>query len=266
TEGPIVTAADLALPADSGASTSNDREVPGALPLKASVDTFTRARLQQALSEARGNVSAAAERLGVPRSTLRYQIERFGLTQAGVGRPSRRTSPATPPLSERVLVRARTVEGERRQVTVLFADFTEAMGRVAGGDPETTRQLFDPILATMIDAVRRHDGRINHVRDSGLMALFGAPVAQEDHAVRACYAALSMHGSVGHLAESMRSSVGVDVQVRIGVHSGDVALRVIGDEVRLDYAAIPETTHLAARMEQAARPGTTLITAETVRL
>src|SRR5262249_23233241 len=117
-----------------------------------------------------------------------------------------------------------------------------------------------------IDAVRRNDGRINHVRDSGLMALFGAPVAQEDHDVRACYAALSMHGSVGHLAERMRSSVGVDVQVRIGVHSGDVALRVIGDEVRLDYAAIPETTLLAARIEQAARPGTTPITAETVRL
>src|SRR5262249_47401150 len=177
------------------------------------------------------------------------------LPQAGVGRGGGRPPPATGPISERVLVRARAVEGERRQVTALVADFLEAMARVAGGDPEATRQLFDPILATMIDAVRRNDGRINHVRDSGLMALFGAPVAQEDHAVRACYAALSMHGSVGHLAERMRSSVGVDVQVRIGVHSGDVALRVIGDEVRLDYAAIPETTLLAARIEQAARPG-----------
>jgi len=266
TEGSIITAADLALPIVSTPLTPTDREPPDPLSLKASVDTFTRARVEQALNEARGNVSAAAERLGVPRSTLRYQMERFGLTQGGTGRASRRTAPPTPPLSERVLVRARTVEGERRQVTVLFADFTEATARVAGGDPEAARQLFDPILATMIDAIRRHDGSVIHVREDGLMALFGAPVAHEDHAARACYAALSMHERVGHLAEGMRSSVGVDVQVRIGMHSGDVALRVIGDEVRLDYAAIPETTHVAARMEQASRPGTTLITPETVRL
>jgi DNA-binding NtrC family response regulator/class 3 adenylate cyclase len=266
TEGSIVTAADLALPAVSIASTPTDREPPDVLSLRASVDTFTRARVEQALNEARGNISAAAERLGVPRSTLRYQLERFGLTQGGMGRARRRTVPATPPLSERVLVRARTVEGERRQVTVLFADFTEAMDRVADGDPEATRQRFDPVLETMIDAIQRHQGSVNHVRHDGLMALFGAPAAHEDHAVRACYAALSMHESVGHLVEGMRSSLGGDVRVRIGVHSGDVALRMIGNDVRLDYAAMPETTHEAARTQQAARPGTTLITAETLRL
>src|SRR5215831_13900096 len=266
TEGPIVTAADLALQADSSAPTSSDREAPGALSLKASVHTFTRARLEQALSEARGNVSAAAERLGVPRSTLRYQLERFGLTQGGMGRARRRTAPVTPALSERVLAHARTVEGERRQVTVLFADFTAATDRVAGGDPEMTRQLFDPVLETMIDAIRRHEGSINHVRHDGLMALFGAPVAHEDHAVRACDAAVSMHESVGRLAEGMRSRLGADIKIRIGVHSGEVALRVIGNEVRIDYAAIPETTRVAARTVQAARPGTSLITAETLRL
>jgi len=98
------------------------------------------------------------------------------------------------------------------------------------------------------------------------MAVFGAPVAHEDHAVRACYAALSMHESVGRLAEGMRSSLGADITIRIGVHSGDVALRVIGNEVRLDYAALPETTRVAARTVQAARPGSSLITAETLRL
>jgi DNA-binding NtrC family response regulator/tetratricopeptide (TPR) repeat protein len=265
-EGSIVTAADLALPALSVASSPTDRGLPDALSLKASVDTFTRARVEQAVHEARGNISAAAERLGVPRSTLRYQLQRFGLTQGGMGRARRRTAPATPPISERVLVRARTVEGERRQVTVLFADFTEATDRVAGGDPETTRQLFDPVLETMIDAIRRHEGSVNHVRHDGVMALFGAPVAHEDHAVRACHAALSMHESVGRLAEGMRSSLGADIKIRIGVHSGDVALRVIGNEVRLDYAAIPETTRVAARTVQAARPGRSLITAETLRL
>jgi DNA-binding NtrC family response regulator/predicted ATPase/class 3 adenylate cyclase len=266
TEGSIITAADLALPAVSIASTPTDRELPDVLSLKASVDTFTRARVEQALNEARGNISAAAEQLGVPRSTLRYQLERFGLTQGGMGRARRRTAPVTPALSDRVLARARPVEGERRQVTVLFADFTEAMDRVAGGDPEATRALFDPVLETMIDAIRRHEGSINHVRDDGLMALFGAPVAHEDHAVRACYAALSMHESVGRLAEGMRSSLGADITIRIGLHSGDVALRVIGNEVRLDYAAIPETTRVAARTVQAAWPGSSLITAETFRL
>ena len=263
TEGAIVTATDLALPANSTASTANDRELPDALPLKASVDTFTRARVEQALNEAHGNISAAAERLGVPRSTLRYQLERFGLTQGGMGRARRRTAPA-PPLSERVLVRG--LERERRQVSVLFADFTDAMDRMAGADPEATRRLFDPVLDTMIDAIRRQEGSVTQVRDDGLMALFGAPVAHEDHAVRACYAALSMHERVGHLAKDLCSRLGADVKVRIGVHSGDVALRVVGNEVRLDYAALPETTHEAARTQQAARPGTTLITATTLRL
>ena len=264
TEAAIVTAADLALPANSTASAATDRERPDALPLKASVDTFTRARVEQALNEARGNISAAAERLGVPRSTLRYQLERFGLTQGGMGRARRRTAPA-PPLSDRVLVRA-PVEGERRQVTILFADFRDALDRVAGADPEATRRLFDPVLDTMIDAIRRQEGSVNQVRDDGLMALFGAPVAHEDHAVRACYAALSMHERVAHLAADMRSRLGADLTVRIGMHSGDVALRVISDEIRLDYGAIPQTTHVAARMQQAARAGATLITAETWRL
>jgi DNA-binding NtrC family response regulator len=266
TEGSIITATDLALPAVSIASSPTDGGPPDVLSLKASVDTFTRARVEQALNEALGNISAAAERLGVPRSTLRYQLERFGLTQGGMGRARRRTAPVTPPLAERVLVPGRTVEGERRQVTVLFADFTEATDRAAGGDPETTRQLFDPVLEAMIDAIRRHEGSINHVRHDGLMALFGAPAAHEDHAVRACHAALSMHESVGRLAEGMRSSLGADIKIRVGVHSGDVALRVIGNEVRLDHAAIPETTRVAARTVQAARAGSSLITADTLRL
>ena len=158
------------------------------------------------------------------------------------------------------------VEGERRQVTILFADFREAMDRVAGADPEAMRRLFDPVLDTMIDAIRRQEGSVHQARDDGLMALFGASVVHEDHAVRACYAALSMHERVAHLAADMRSRLGADLTVRIGVHSGDVALRVISGEVRLDYGAIPQTTHVAARMQQAAPVGTTLITAETLRL
>ena len=260
----IVRATDLDLPAISVTPSPNGIGSPEAISLKASLDTFSRARVEQALTEARGNVSAAAERLGVARSTLRYQIERLGLASDGIGRPKRRITLPASPLSERLL--APPEQGERRQITILFADFRAAMDRLAGRDPEATRRLFDPVLDRLIAVTRRHEGSVNHVRSDGLMALFGAPTIHEDHAVRACYAALAMRESVGAMAEGLRAALGSEVRLRIGLHSGDVVLRMIGDEVRLDYAAIPETTNLAARMEQAAQPGAILVTAATARL
>jgi tetratricopeptide (TPR) repeat protein len=118
----------------------------------------------------------------------------------------------------------------------------------------------------MMDAVHRYEGTVNQVMGDGIMALFGAPVAHEDHAVRACYAALGMQAAIRRYAEEARRSHGVLLQVRVGVNSGEVVVRTIGSDLRMDYTAVGQTTHLAARMEQLAKPDTTVLTAEVLRL
>jgi class 3 adenylate cyclase len=169
-------------------------------------------------------------------------------------------------LAERILTAKTALEGERKQVTVLFADLKGSMELLADRDPEEARKILDPVLAHMMDAVHRYEGTVNQVMGDGIMALFGAPIAHEDHAVRACYAALRMQESLDRYAEEVRRSHGVTVQVRVGLNSGDVVVRAIGSDLRMDYTAVGETTHLAARMEQLARPGTVLIAPATFHL
>ena len=156
--------------------------------------------------------------------------------------------------------------GERKQVTVLFADLKGSLELLADRDPEDARALLDTVLERMMEAVHRYEGTVNQVMGDGIMALFGAPLAHEDHAVRACYAALRMHKAMAHGAEDVRRRLGVDVQIRVGLNSGEVVVRSIGNDLQMDYSAVGQTTHLAARMEQLARPGTTLITGATYRL
>ena len=168
-------------------------------------------------------------------------------------------------LAEKILTSKSALEGERKQVTVLFADLKGSMELLADRDPEEARKLLDPVLERMMEAVHRYEGTVNQVMGDGIMALFGAPVAHEDHAVRACYAALRMQETVGRYADELRRQ-GLDVQIRVGLNSGEVVVRSIGSDLRMDYSAIGQTTHLAARMEQFARPGTTLMTAEVLRL
>jgi class 3 adenylate cyclase len=158
------------------------------------------------------------------------------------------------------------LEGERKQVTVLFADLKGSMELLADRDPEEARQLLDPVLERMMEAVHRYEGTVNQVMGDGIMALFGAPLAHEDHAVRACYAALRMQDAIGHYAAELRQRQGIDVQIRVGLNSGVVVVRSIGSDLHMDYTAVGQTTHLAARMEQLARPGITLLTGETLRL
>ncbi|MGH7389248.1 MAG: adenylate/guanylate cyclase domain-containing protein [Candidatus Rokuibacteriota bacterium] len=169
-------------------------------------------------------------------------------------------------LAEKILTSKAALEGERKQVTVLFADLKGSMELLAGRDPEEARRILDPVLGLMMEAVHRYEGTVNQVMGDGIMALFGAPVAHEDHGVRACYAALRMQGAVGGYAGDLRRSQGVDVQIRIGLNSGEVVVRAIGSDLRMDYTAVGQTIHLAARMEQLARPGTTLMTGDTLRL
>src|SRR5215831_4577889 len=169
-------------------------------------------------------------------------------------------------LAEKILTSRSALEGERKQVTVLFADLKGSMELLADRDPEEARQILDPVLDHMMEAVHRFEGTVNQVMGDGIMALFGAPLAHEDHAVRACYAALRMHQSVGRYAEELRRRQGLDVQIRVGLNSGEVVVRTIGNDLHMDYTAVGQTTHLAARMEQLAPPGTTLVTADTLRL
>ena len=169
-------------------------------------------------------------------------------------------------LAEKILTSKGALEGERKRVTVLFADLKGSTELIADRDPEEARKILAPVLAHMMEAVHHYEGTVNQVMGDGIMALFGAPIAHEDHAVRACYAALRMQESVSRYADEARRAHGATVQIRVGLNSGDVVVGAIGNDLHMDYTAVGETTHLAARMEQAARPGTVLIAPATLEL
>ena len=163
-------------------------------------------------------------------------------------------------LAEKILTSKSALEGERKQVTVLFADMKGSMELLADRDPEEARKLLDPVLEHMMEAVHRYEGTVNQVMGDGIMALFGAPLAHEDHAVRACYAALRMQESVKRYADGVQRTEGVPIQIRVGLNSGEVVVGAIGSDLQMDYTAVGQTTHLAARMEQMATPGSVLMT------
>jgi len=169
-------------------------------------------------------------------------------------------------LAQKILTSKSALEGERKQITVLFADLKGSMEILADRDPEEARKLLDPVIEHMMEAVHRYEGTVNQVMGDGIMALFGAPLAHEDHAVRACYAALRMQESVKRYAEGVRRTEGIPIQIRVGLNSGEVVVRSIGSDLRMDYTAVGQTTHLAARMEQLATPGSILLSAEGLRL
>jgi class 3 adenylate cyclase len=168
-------------------------------------------------------------------------------------------------LAERILTSKSALEGERKQVTVLFADLKGSMELLADRDPEEARKLLDPVLERMMEAVHRYEGTVNQVMGDGIMALFGAPLAHEDHAVRACYAALDMQAAMRRHAEEVRRAHGISLEIRVGLNSGDVVVRTIGSDLRMDYTAVGQTTHLAARMEQLAAGGRTLVMLRGIR-
>jgi class 3 adenylate cyclase len=189
----------------------------------------------------------------------------IGAVQPGI--PAKSASSYTPKhLVEKILTSKAALEGERKQVTVLFADLKGSMELLADRDPEEARKILDPVLDRMMEAVHRYQGTVNQVMGDGIMALFGAPLAHEDHALRACYAALRMQNAVTRYCEEIRRSHGIEVQIRVGLNSGEVVVRSIGSDLRMDYTAVGQTTHLAARMEQLATPGTIRLTAATLRL
>ena len=169
-------------------------------------------------------------------------------------------------IGERAITSWSSLESERKLVTILFADLKGSMDLLAQRDPEDARQILDPVLQRMMAAVHRYEGTVNQVMGDGIMALFGAPVAHEDHAVRACHAAWRMQEALTAYGSEVLRSQGIPIQIRVGLNSGEVILRSIGSDLHMDYTAVGETTHLAARMEQLATPGSVLMTGATVKL
>jgi class 3 adenylate cyclase/predicted ATPase len=169
-------------------------------------------------------------------------------------------------LAEKILTSRNSLEGERKQVTVLLADIKDSTELIKDLDPEDAQQILDPAIQIMMNSVHSYEGTVNQVLGDGVMALFGAPIAHEDHALRACYAALAMQTAMNEYTTEVRQTQGAELRIRVGLNSGEVVVRTIGNDLHMDYSAVGSTTHLAARMEQIAVPGTTRMTEETLRL
>src|SRR5882672_1792273 len=188
---------------------------------------------------------------------------------------ARLAAPATTPeprsytprhLVEKILASKSALEGERKPVTVLFADVARSMELAERLDPEEWHRLLDRLFRILADGVHRYEGTINQYTGDGIMALFGAPIAHEDHAQRACAAALEMARELGALAEDVRRERGLDFAVRMGLNSGEVVVGRIGDDLRMDYTAQGHVVGLAARVQQLAPPGGVSLTEPTARL
>jgi len=154
-------------------------------------------------------------------------------------------------LAEKIFTSRSALEGERKQVTVLFADLKGSMELLADRDPEEARQFLDPVLERMMAAVHRYEGTVNQVMGDGIMALFGAPIAHEDHAIRACYAALAMQAAIRTYAEEARRAHGISVQMRQGLNSGEVVVRAISEATAHYRQALALTEDLGMRPLQA---------------
>ena len=169
-------------------------------------------------------------------------------------------------LAERILKDRRNLRGERKEVTVLFVDVQGSTELAGALDPEEFHTVMDGAFQRMLDAVHRWEGTVNQFTGDGIMALFGAPIAHEDHARRALHASLEIQRALADYAGALRRNKGLTLQVRLGLNSGPVVVGAIGDDLRMDYTAQGLTTNLAARMQQAADPGAILVAAPTYRL
>jgi class 3 adenylate cyclase/tetratricopeptide (TPR) repeat protein len=169
-------------------------------------------------------------------------------------------------LAEQILTSRSALEGERKQVTVLFCDIVDSSGLAERLDPEVMHELMDTTLRLMAEAIHRYQGTVNQFLGDGLMALFGAPVALEDHALRAVQAALAIRETINGYSEQLKRERALEVRLRLGLNTGLVVVGRIGDDLRMDYTAVGDTTHLAARMQALAEPGAILITEATQRL
>src|SRR5262249_24704344 len=166
-------------------------------------------------------------------------------------------------LAKKILSTRSALEGERRQVTVLFADIAGFTTLAEQLDPEDVHRIIDRCFELITAEVHRLEGTINQYTGDGVMALFGAPIAHEDSPRRAVHAALGIQRALRDYGAQLQDERAVTVQMRIGLNTGTVVVGSIGDDLRMDYTAVGDTTNLAARMQTAARPGSVLVTEAT---
>ena len=169
-------------------------------------------------------------------------------------------------LADKILITRSSVEGERKLVTVLFADVANFTTISEKLDPEEIHGIMDGCFKILMDEIHKYEGTINQFTGDGVMALFGAPLAHEDHAQRACHAALAIQNSLMEYSKTLKEESSVDFRMRLGLNSGPVVVGAIGDDLRMDYTAIGDTVNLASRMESSAEPGTIIVSAHTHRL
>ena len=169
-------------------------------------------------------------------------------------------------LVDKILTTRSSIEGERKPVTVLFADVANFTSISEKLDPEEIHRIMDGCFRILMDEIHHFEGTINQFTGDGIMALFGAPVAHEDHGQRACHAALSIQKSMGNYGEQLIREYGINFKLRIGLNSGPVVVGAIGDDLRMDYTAVGDTTNLASRMESMAGPGRIIMSRHTHRL
>jgi len=169
-------------------------------------------------------------------------------------------------LADKILNTRSAVEGERKVVTVLFADVANYTAIAEKRDPEEVHQIMDGCFKILMDGIHRYEGTINQFTGDGIMAIFGAPIAHENHAQRACYAALSIQRAIEDYGDKLRAGCGLEFKMRFGINSGLVMVGAIGNDLRMDYTADGDTTNLASRLESIAEPGSILVSENTYRL
>ncbi|HEX9074500.1 MAG TPA: adenylate/guanylate cyclase domain-containing protein, partial [Anaerolineae bacterium] len=162
-------------------------------------------------------------------------------------------------LAEKIAQVGKQIEGERRTVTVLFADISGFTGLAEKLDPEEVYNLIDGTFKSFIDEIYRHEGTLDKFMGDGVMALFGAPVAHEDDPARAVRAALGMQSALSRSNEDLETRLGISLKVRIGLNSGPVVVGSVGSDLRMDYTALGDTVNVASRLQNVAEPGTILV-------
>jgi class 3 adenylate cyclase/tetratricopeptide (TPR) repeat protein len=218
-------------------------------------------------------MARACERCGTGLGPKAKFCAECGESTSGAKKPTTNEKPQRSPrdytprhLADKILQNKSALEGERKRVTVLFADIKGSLGLAESLDPEEWHRVLDRFFQIMTEGVHRFEGTVNQYTGDGIMALFGAPISHEDHAQRACYAALHLLEAVQRSAREVKREHGKSFEVRMGIHSGDVVVGKIGDDLRMDYTAQGHTVGLAARMEDLAEPNTCFVTGDTANL